>query len=62
MCSMNGGVIPDKMRGITKANFAGVLNELQQERNHAVQQVSRLDEAIAALSKLVGSNHTSLRR
>jgi len=42
------------------ANFAGVLNELQQERDHAVQQVSRLDEAIAALGKLVGSNHTKL--
>ena len=42
------------------ANFAGVLNELQQERDHAVQQVDRLDEAIAALGKLVGSNHTKL--
>ena len=53
-CNMDGAVIPTNMRGNIMANFAGVLKELQQERN-------RLNQVIQVIGNLVGRNRTGIR-
>jgi hypothetical protein len=49
---MDGAVIPNNVRGNSMANLAGVLKELEQERE-------RLEKAIAVIGKLAGGNHAS---
>ncbi len=43
------------------ANFVKVLRNLQQERNHAQQEVERLDQAISVIEGLSG-DHAGRRR
>ena len=38
------------------ANLSSTLNELRKERARVVNQISKFDRAIAALTKLVGRN------
>ena len=38
------------------ANLGQILKQLQEQRSRAKKEVERLDEAIAAIQKLVGTN------
>jgi len=52
---MDGAVIPRQHEGgMTMANFAGVLKDLQQERD-------RLNQVIQVIGNLVGRNRTGIR-
>jgi hypothetical protein len=50
---MNGAVIPNNVRGNTMADLAGVLKELEQERN-------RLNQVIQVIGNFVGRNGTGV--
>jgi hypothetical protein len=51
---MDGAVIPNNLRGNTIANLAGVLKELEQERD-------RLNQVIQVIGNLVGRKRTGVR-
>jgi hypothetical protein len=51
---MNGAVIPNNVRGNTMANFAGVLKELEQERD-------RLNQVIQVIGNFVARTGTGIR-
>jgi hypothetical protein len=51
---MDGAVIPNNVRGNTMANFAGVLKELEQERD-------RLNQVIQVIGNFVGRIGSGIR-